>query len=418
MKRISAGALQLVTFIIVVVALLLASFLILVHVHKQFRIQTDHTIELVKLADDAIQLGMLESNRSNDSFSIPLLDESYKSLDIQHSYWGIFERISATATIKNKSTSKMALIGNQKQERPTALVLGDHNNPLVVVGNTKVLGLAYVPKRGVKSGNISGKSYYGSEFIYGEQIVSKGVPPLKREVRQQLELLVNNIESNSFEFQESDLNSEKQLVRSFSQVPLLIRSNNAIHLNDIELSGHIIVFSNKKIVVGVNSRLTDILIIAPEIDIEKNVKGSFQALATKTLLVDEDVQLTYPSALLLMADYKRSQEEESNVLKIKNGVQLKGNVVCLGASSNDNFEVQMDIAEGSLIEGEIYCEQNLELRGSLLGTVYTNNFLVREEGSIYQNHLYNAKINAKDSKEEYVGLSLGSNKKAIMKWLY
>ena len=55
MKTVKAGALQLVTFITVIIALLLAAFILLLHVHKQFRLKTDHTIESIRLSDKGLR---------------------------------------------------------------------------------------------------------------------------------------------------------------------------------------------------------------------------------------------------------------------------------------------------------------------------------------------------------------------------
>ena len=101
MKKLKAGSLQLVTFIVVVIALLLASFIILIHVHKQFRIKTNHLIETVRLADQGTHYVLNKETIDNDTVSIPLNDEPYKSLSIHKSFWGTFEKVLSKAKIKN-----------------------------------------------------------------------------------------------------------------------------------------------------------------------------------------------------------------------------------------------------------------------------------------------------------------------------
>ena len=52
--------------------------------------------------------------------------------------------------------------------------------------------------------------------------------------------------------------------------------------------------------------------------------------------------------------------------------------------------------------------------------VSTDAFIALEDGSVYQNHLYNGQINSLILDESYAGLLLASreNNKKVMKWLY
>jgi len=84
----------------------------------------------------------------------------------------------------------------------------------------------------------------------------------------------------------------------------------------------------------------------------------------------------------------------------------------------NNYKPQIVIEENVTIIGEVYCEQNLEFKGNVLGTVFTNNFVAQQSGSIYQNHIYNAKILIDELPQEYIGLPLENSKKRVLKWLY
>ena len=69
--KIKAGALQFVVFIGVVIAILLGSFLTLVHIHALFGKQTDITIQTIKNADLGISYALQNNNIQNDS--VPLI---------------------------------------------------------------------------------------------------------------------------------------------------------------------------------------------------------------------------------------------------------------------------------------------------------------------------------------------------------
>lgn len=417
MKKIKAGALQMVTFIVVVIALLLSSFLILIHIHKQFRIQTNHVVEMVKLTDRGVQHALSETIQIEDTTAIPLFDETYKSLIIKTSFWGIFKKVYTKAEIKQKSFSKVALVGQEKNPSNIALFLKDNNRPLVIVGQTKIEGQAYLPKRGVKSGNIAGHSYYGTKAIYGEDNEIKQFPRLNPSVVDHIKSLLESPIPDQFDVELLNLNKRK-IVNSFKNNPLLASSNSAILLSEIELIGHIIIQSDTKITVDESVNLVDVILIAPEIEIRENVKGTFQAFATNNLKVSRNVVLDYPSALVLYRDYDKQDANEEHVLEIRSKTRIKGSVLYLGNTTANNYDVQLKIDNNVEIEGEVYSEQNLELRGRVYGTVYTNNFIVKEGGTTYQNHLYNGKINTNKLTKYYVGLALEEQSKDVMKWLY
>ncbi len=77
--KLKAGALQLTLFIVVVIAILLASFLVFSHTHNQFKTQTDFVIEIVKNADKGINFSLNNSINLKDTVSVDLNDENYKT---------------------------------------------------------------------------------------------------------------------------------------------------------------------------------------------------------------------------------------------------------------------------------------------------------------------------------------------------
>lgn len=417
-RKVKASSLQLVTFIIVVIALLLSSFLILMHVHKQFRIQTDYLIETVRLSDQGIQYSLSNTIKTNDTIDIDLHDEDYKSLKIEKSFWGVFEKVYAESRIKNKTFYKIALIGHKEQGQKTALFLKDNGKPLVVVGKTRIEGLSYLPKRGIKSGNIAGHSYYGTTFIKGKTELSKGFPSFSDEITTHVKSLIKSLSSQDDNTVFLDLNTTKKRANSFNEPLLMAFSNRDIELSEKELTGHIIVQSDTKITIDETSQLNDVILIAPEVEIRKNVNGAFQVFATERISVSENVILQYPSVLALYGDYEKQDINQDHFIAISSNSKIKGSVLCLGKTTADNYDIQIKIDKNAEIEGEVYCEQNLELRGRVYGTVYTNNFNVKEGGTTYQNHLYNGEINVNELTEQYVGLVFDNSSKEIVKWLY
>ncbi len=422
LKKLNAGALQLTMFIAVVIAILLASFVVLIQTHKRFNVQTSFVLETIDNADRGIDYAMYHSTLLNDVTTVDLDDEDYKILKVKRDFWGLFEKVISTSTIKTNTFSKVALVGvTQSKTNRTVLYLKDNNKPLVLVGNTKIQGTAYLPKRGIKAGNISGKSYYGEHLIYGQTRLSSNFPKLLSETLEHIKSDKNNtaIEQDS---QFLDLDKNRVHQNSFLKPLQVIFSNNIINLSDVSLTGHIKIESKTKIIVDATSVLKDVILIAPEIEINSNAKGTFQAFATETITVGKNCNLKYPSALVLNENNDPGGNEIMqplhHTISIDKGSIIKGFAVFLGNPKPNNYKPQIVIEEGVTIKGEIYCEQNLELKGNVLGTVFANNFVAQQSGSIYQNHIYNAKILIDKLPQEYVGLPLENSKKGVLKWLY
>ncbi len=421
--KIKAGALQLTMFIVVVIALLLAAFIILIHTHKRFSIQTDFVIETINNANKGVNYVLENKTPLNDSVNINLQDENFKTVTVHRDFWGFFEKVISISKIKTNTIKKVGLIGAvQPKTNRTALYIEDQNKPFVVVGNTKIQGVAYLPKQGVRTGNISGHSYYGNQLIYGPTKTSVHFPELTKETINHIETIqkgINHFESNQF----LDLKNNMMHQNSFFNPLQVVYSNTDISLSQVTLTGHILVQSKTKISVDASCVLKDVILIAPIIEIKNNTKGVFQAIATKQITVGKSCSLEYPSALVLNEDLKikgvinnTNSNNETIFIKIQKGTNIKGVVVYLGDTKN--YKAQVFIDEKSAVTGEVYCNKNFELLGAVYGAVFTSNFVASQSGSSYQNHLYNGTILIDELPQEYVGLNFNNSKKGVMKWLY
>lgn len=419
--KIKAGALQLTMFMVVVISLMLAAFIILVDTHKSFNIQTDFVLETIDNANKGIDYALQNDVNLNDTLAINLDDQDFKTLNVHRDYWGLFEKVMATSQIKSNSFRKIALVGaSQPDKDRMALYIEDQNRPLVVVGNTKIQGMAYVPEQGVRTGNISGHSYYGNQLIYGETRNSGVLPDLVDETLEQIQAIFNSMEhvdSNQL------LNGSKVKIHqnSFFSPLQVLYSQTDITLSEVSLTGHIMVYSETKIIVDASAKLKDVILIAPVIEVKAESKGTLQAFATKAITIGENSNFDYPSAFVLMEEKKITQPEENiadetPLVKLGKGTNIKGVIAYLGGSKN--YMAQVFVDEDVMVTGEIYCNKNLELLGTVHGSVITSGFVANQSGSSYQNHLYNATISVDDLAQEYIGLSFENSKKGVIKWLY
>lgn len=420
--KLKAGALQLTTFIMIVVIILLLSFVLLTQTHRQFSVQTSFIIDTVKATDQNMFNALEDLQVTNDTI-VHFDGDKQKTQKIYSDFWGVFHKITSSTQIKNYNISKVALVGAKSLQTPRAsLYLKDNGKPLVIVGHTEITGDAYLPKYGIKPGTISGQSYYGSQLVYGNIKRNSLLPKVSKDLVSDLNKYSKTFNSSKYDILALNSNT-KQHYNSFKVPAKLIYSKNTLTLDGYTLAGHIIVISEEKITIEASSQLKDVILIAPEIDIKAEVKGEFQAIASKYITVGKHVELSYPSALVV--NYKnntatpldQSRKEDFGVF-IDEHASVNGVVMFLGDKTSNNYQSQIELEVDAAIYGELYCNQNVELKGQVYGSVYANAFIANQFGSIYQNHIYNGKINALELPSEYIGLSLEDSKKNIVKWLY
>lgn len=413
-KKLKAGALQLVTYISVVIALLLGCFILLIHTQNQFKAKSFVLTQTIQDCDKGISYALHNSTNTKDSITLNL--DTNSSISLQSEYWGTFKKISVVSKRKHIRFIKTAFIGSQRPKEKNALYLKDHNQPLVLVGNTVINGSTHLPKAGVRSGNISGQSYNREKLVDGSIKIIKQFPKLNFQHRSYIQNIQQYYASKNTKGA-TRIRTGDVIINSFSNPTEVYVSYEDIYLSNISVRGNIIIQSYSKILVDKTAILKDVILIAPKIELRDAVKGEFQAFANDKIIVGNNCNLEYPSALVLTKKYTDPIKPE-HFIKIDSQSKVKGNIMILGRKDDQNYNPQIIIEPNATVFGEIYSELTVELKGKVYGTVYANGFTTRANGSNYQNHLLNAEINSKKLSNEYIGLPIINTKKGIAKWLY
>jgi len=417
-KKISAGALQYTLFVSVLIVLLISTFLMLTFLQNHFKTKANFHVQSIQNADLGFQF-IADNNISYEeekSIEISSAINSYISLTKKH--WGVFDLVTVKSNVNDILFQKTGIIGGFQKEKP-ALYLEDNNSALVLVGNTKIQGSTFLPKNGVKRGNIAGNSYYGEQLIYGAiKQSNENLPVIKnrnyiKELSKGLVVVANS----------NDLLLEEGLksINSFSNPIKIYKQEGTINLREIHLTGNIIIQSDTLIRVYKTAELSDVILVAPSIEIGDFVTGNFQGFSTKNITVGANCNLMYPSALVLNEKIVSNTIHKNNSfsqLKINSNTLIKGIVAFLATDETNNYKPQLVLEEQAIITGEVYCEKNFELKGMVNGSVYTSGFIANQYGSVYQNHIYNGEIIQSNLPQQYVGLSLENANPTIAKWVY
>lgn len=423
-NKVYSGALQLTIFISVIIALLLTAVVLLVYTHRYFLDQSKAIIDNINYTDSGISY-LKAKDVSVDTLLLPIPEAGeFQSVKANLSHWGIYEKAYVEATHRQKKFIKCSFLGSAftKEKRP-ALYLQETFKPIMVVGHTRIEGLSFLPEQGIRPGNISGNSYYGSSLVYGEiKKSATELPNLKYDYKPIFQYYLNEYEPQDSE-RAIVLKPHSKQVCSFKKPAKGYYSKDPIVLQDITLYGNIIIRSDQKVTITNTADLKDIIIAAPVIEIQDGVKGNFQAIATKTIKAGKNCKLNYPSALILSKCEENTPSTFDpfyNKIFIDNNTIVKGSICYFNEikDGNTNYLTNVFIEKETEVHGEVYCKGNLELRGEVSGSVFTSQFVTNEGGTIFVNHLYDALIISKDLPEAFGGIVFENEPKSVMKWLY
>lgn len=415
-KKIKASAMQYVLVITVVIALLIFAFISLIYLQQKMTLKHGYSKEAIHNTQKGFEFLKIKNSPYNIKTELPFWESPIAKTKFLKKHWGIYDIGIVESSVKNEQFQKVGILGTQSTKRK-ALILKENNQSLVLVGNTKVIGDVLLPEQGVKRGNIAGTSYYGNQLIYGN--VSKSAanfPKIKN-----LEYLKNFIKNPAIiEGIPFELEDALELHQSFFEKTAIYQEENSIYLTNISLRGNIIISSKTAIYVAASATLENLILIAPKISVATNFKGSFQAFATKDIAIEQRCVLNYPSVLMLLkseSSESNSAEEKSSQILLSKKSELRGIVSYISENETSNFKAQITIAENAIVKGEVYCTNNTVLLGTVYGSVYTHNFLVKKAGGIYINHLYNGVIDATRLPKQYAGLQFEKASNTVAKWV-
>lgn len=422
--RLQSAALQFTVFVAVVIALLLGGLMLYAYTFGYMKEQSKGAVEMIQLADDGFNyLLHTPELRLNDTLEVPLQAAEKKSVKVQLSQWGLFQKAWVQTQFRKKRFVKMALLGSLMDPETTpTLFLQDTYNPLTVVGTTRVQGNLYLPEAGMKSGYIAGNSYFGSQLFYGTAKKStKELPDLDPEILKGIEFYLKDFKpANQQDY--ITITNRRKIAVSFKEKTKTAYSKELITLENQAISGNIIVKSDTLIEVKHTALLKDVILIAPNITIEDGTVGNFQAIASKKIAVGKNCQLDFPSALVVYQDEKAAVvnyavNTEVPIL-VDTNTRFKGSICFYQNKEETDFSTQIKIEEQVQMKGQLYCKGNLDLKGTVSGAVYTRQFVANQAGSIFVNHLYNAVIENEHIPKQYGGFIFEKEPKIVLKWMY
>lgn len=416
---VKAGALYYAIFISFLVALLGGFFIMNVWMHHA------HTLIILngKRLERNIQSALLLTQESsglaleNKSDDVDLFNDGNDIVSVVRKQWGGYSLVKAEAEGKFTYRSAIGLYGKDIFENEkTALYLSDKGQYLSLTGRTVIKGDCFLPKSGLRKAYIEGNSFTGSKMTEGR--ISDSKPHLPAEnhntIASNIAYFTGQVSPGDTLVDISLLLRSDTVRQSFYRKTLIMFSKQWVTLTGKVLQGNIRIISSKGVTISKSAQTDNIIIYAPKIEVEKGFTGNLQLFASDTIIINAGVTLLFPS-LLAIPDTRNPKA----LISIGKNCNIIGDLFLTIKDETKNSMSECLLNTGSVITGRVYCGGRVELKGTVNGTIYTNRFILRTPGSIYENHLLDATINFNALPEYYSGSLIDESvvRYKMVKWL-
>jgi len=362
-------------------------------------------------------LGGMDVFKGKGSSTINLYGSSSDSVYLNRTYWGNYSIIKAGAKWKNKSYSKVALVGsNLFTDEHVALFMSDEGRFLSLSGKTTLTGTCYLPGKTARIAAIEGEQYIHKELAFGE---IKASPHSLPELNKNLFSFANELISNGRIYNDSIINIDaidsNYLRNPFSNKTFIVNSGELKNLAGYSFSGNIIILSTSPLIIEKSTKLEDVILLAPKIYVKNGFKGTFQAYAVQTIDIDENCDLGFPSQLCVIHCEGKYNPADSLIISIGKRSKLSGAAII----KSNGLTSFIKISSGAKIYGQIYCPGAVELQGDVIGSLYCKSFYLETPRSKYFDHLLNSNIDFNSLSWHFVGIDLIKENpiKSVIKWL-
>ncbi len=388
--KIKGSALGYAITFMLLISLVCSGVLFIASVNK--RIETQFLIKEHLIFDNYFSILFAAKNDLKSTYS--LIHPSGDSSQITSKLWGSYKMVYVETKHSNQFIKRTALLAYEIDNSLPVLYLPDNQQALKVGGETKIEGTVFLSERGVERAYIAGKNYLLDQLVYGKIEKSERILPALRKEVQNLSLETFIKDCNKVEY------LSKDSIYDFAQKTTLFSEMNPLTIQS-KISGNVIIHSFDSIYVTSEAKLKNVILIAPKIRFQEGFKGSVQAIAHQTIVCEKNVNLTYPSTLVL-------NELENSALGMQASIFLHENAKVLGGiliqTQNFNFRnvPHLEVSKNSLVAGLVYNVGETELKGKLIGYLYTQKFILNAGGGVYMNHLLDATLSSKLLPENFL----------------
>ncbi len=287
-------------------------------------------------------------------------------VEVQVRPWGLFEAVSATAIVADRTVVLEGLRGRYLDMTAT-LYLAPRAGPLHLCGDARVQGTVFLPRADVRRGHIEGRPFTGERFVDG---VVRSSATLTRVVDPALRQRV------------------LRTLDAASEPPHpVVRVGRTV--NDPGLPAGAWILGGDSLWIGPDCALRNALVTASTILIAPGVSGTMQCFADRRIDVGEEVVLEFPSVLCTI---RRAGAADRAPIHLDRGAHVQGTIVALDEAVRGAAEPLVRMAPGTVLDGELVVEGAVDIRGTVHGRVVAGTLAVHTSASFYSDHVLDGRI--------------------------
>jgi hypothetical protein len=418
-NKIKGSVLAFTIFILVAITIFVSTILLqagIVSFYQSRIIKTSNTISDIHTAINYLLYNVNNPNISGNELSSFLNDQD-NPVTLLKNRWGFLNIIGATKQLQNREYQKSAFEGYTIQESDKyCLYLLEDGSPLSLCGNALLEGDAYIPRKGVKRGNLGNNSFTGDKLINGNIKISESMMP--KVYHSTLDSVINffrlQIGNSALDFI-TDMDGIEEEKYDFTDRARVIYNDTEISLNNIKLIGKYIIESEISVTIDASANLEDVIVKAPYIEINDGFKGTVQCIASDSIFIGENCNLLYPSVIALITE--NSPKSFRSVI-ISNSSSVNG-LVFIAPDNLNRKSTLFTLNENARVIGQVYCNGLFEAKGEIIGNTICRNTILFTTSSIHENYLLNTRL-IKNEQTHYLNILPGifqESKKEILKWL-
>lgn len=425
MRRIKASSLNYTILLFVLFISVISTILLSNHYFKvRSQLRISHLETINNCQSGLNYLLALKSNTSDLHFDTLIsIGEKNDSLKLEATNWGLFRIVKSIAFNKNFKIKRAAISGNNLQNNDrSVLYVADHSQSLSLSQKTMINGKIEVPRAGLKYELLNGINFTGTYVPEANILMSNdSLPFVSSELINLTFDSLQNLLVSRQKLIDVSQHSDSLISSFWDETTILYIESNVIEYQSI--SGKVVIIADSILTIPSDCKLEDVILFGKNIKIGDNVKGTFQCFAKNEIEVGRNVELKFPSALVLLtsdtvvysADYKPAE------INIKEGTTMEGLIYSSYPYSPDfKNQVFLNISSGSKITGSVYWQGKIQLCGSVFGQLYTDSFIYKTPLGTYRNFIVNGSIDQIRKGEDMIlpGLFTTTNHGEIAKWLY
>ncbi|UTW62203.1 polymer-forming cytoskeletal protein [bacterium SCSIO 12741] len=411
MKKLQASALYFALVMALLISLISGSFILYAHSVRQELLHWDRSDKVVDNCFSGIALGLNQDLKDYIPTELDLYHQFQDSVKLTSKPWGVYETLTSEAHTGKHEFSKSVWLGRSIDES-FSLYLQDRSKPLALCGKTYIGGPVYLPKSGVKRAYIEGQNYQGEQLIYGA--VKTSQRSLPKPDAERIQALHRNLLGQFASDSVLTYISNDSLNVPFYEKNLVVRASAGEEYCTGFFEGNVILHFPGKVTIANTAQLNGVQVFAREIVVQEGSTLQAQLFATEKIHIEANCNLKHPSAVGLL-----QPENKSVNLEIESGSRIEGITFLINEVEPIRHFSTLKIHPDVLLVGQVYTNQDLDLKGNIHGQLWCKRMLMKTPSSLYENHLLSVELDIHKLPSDFLTGNLinYSNHKSIILWL-